>query len=199
MSMKSKILSTLIVILFSISLSSCSNDDSEKRIEYAKIVESRSSQDLLNDLYVGSDADVEAIARIMNVTPSSIERLRNGETDPTNEFEERVHEVSVYYMQNHQSFSKLQSVVDPEYGWYDSILNFPFHHPLWFWTINIIIILSIIVIIIFSEEFHVAILLPIPFELLIFFVAWIASLICSPDEIQDNYIESVNPTIEQIR
>lgn len=192
MTMKSKILLTLIVILFSVSLSSCSNDDSEKRIEYAKIVESRSSQDLLNDLYVGSDADVEAIARIMNVTPSSIERLRKGETDPTDEFEERIHEVSVYYMQNNQSFSKLQSVVDPEYGWYDSILNFPSHHPWWFWTINIILLL------ILAFAALVAIW-PILIEMLIFLIAWIASLICSPDAIQDNYIESINPTIEQIR
>lgn len=192
MTMKSKILSSLIVILFSVSLSSCSNDDSEKRIEYAKIVESRSSQDLLNDLYVGSDADVEAIARIMNVTPSSIERLRKGETDPTDEFEERIHEVSVYYMQNNQSFSKLQSVIDPEYGWYDSILNFPSHHPWWFWTINIILLL------ILAFAALVAIW-PILIEMLIFLIAWIASLICSPDAIQDNYIESINPTIEQIR
>ncbi len=192
MTMKSKILSSLIVILFSVSLSSCSNDDSEKRIEYAKIVESRSSQDLLNDLYVGSDADVEAIARIMNVTPSSIERLRKGETDPTDEFEERLHEVSVYYMQNNQSFSKLQSVIDPEYGWYDSILNFPSHHPWWFWTINIILLL------ILAFAALVAIW-PILIEMLIFLIAWIASLICSPDAIQDNYIESINPTIEQIR
>lgn len=192
MTMKSKILSSLIVILFSVSLSSCSNDDSEKRIEYAKIVEYRSSQDLLNDLYVGSDADVEAIARIMNVTPSSIERLRKGETDPTDEFEERIHEVSVYYMQNNQSFSKLQSVIDPEYGWYDSILNFPSHHPWWFWTINIILLL------ILAFAALVAIW-PILIEMLIFLIAWIASLICSPDAIQDNYIESINPTIEQIR
>ena len=122
-------------------MSSCSEDSAEKRIELAKIVESRSCQDLLNDLYVGSDADIESIARIMNVTPSSIERIRKGETDPTSQFEERIREVSLYYMQNGQSFSTLQSVVDPEYGWYDSILNFPSHHPWWFWTINIILLL----------------------------------------------------------
>ena len=40
----------------------------------------------IRDRYVGSDADLEAIARIMNVTPSSIERIRNGETEPTNPF-----------------------------------------------------------------------------------------------------------------
>lgn len=86
-------------------------DESEKRIEFAKIVESRTSQDLLNDLYVGSDADLEAIARIMNVTPSSIERIRNGETEPTAQFEERIREVSLYYMQNDQSFSNCNQLL----------------------------------------------------------------------------------------
>ncbi len=191
--MKSKIFSFIIMMLLSVSISSCSQDISEKRIEYAKIVESRSTQDLLNDLYVGSDADVEAIARIMNVTPSSIERLRKGETEPTDDFEERIHEVSVYYMQNDQSFSKLQSVVDPEYGWYDSILNFPSHHPWWFWGINIgLFLLLCWFLIVILGFIYLA-------ELIIFGVAWIASLICSPDPIQDNYIESINPTIEQIR
>ena len=193
--MKGKFLIYVIVLLFSTGMASCSKNDSEnseKRIEYAKIVESRSTQDLLNDLYVGSDADVEAIARIMNVTPSSIERIRNGETDPTDQFEERIHEVSVYYMQNDQSFSKLRSVVDPEYGWYDSVLNFPSHHPWWFWGGNIVLLL------ILAFAALVAIW-PILIEMLIFLVAWIASLICSPDAIQDNYIDSINPTIEQVK
>lgn len=181
-------------------MSSCSNDnDAEKRIEFAKIVESRSSQDLLNDLYIGSDADVDAIARIMNVPPSSIERIRNGETAPTDQFEERIHEVSVFYMQNDQSFSKLQSVLDPEYGWYDTILNFPSHHPWWFWCGN-----ALIIILAFISGFFG--LLPLSAflgfieigELLLGLIAWITSLICSPNAIQDSYVDSINPTIEQI-
>ena len=54
-------------------LTSC-NDD--KREEYVKVAESRSTADLLDDLYVGSEGDVEAIARILKCTPSSIERIR---------------------------------------------------------------------------------------------------------------------------
>lgn len=190
--MKGKILICFIITLISTSFSSCSKDDSQKRIEYAKIVESRSTQDLLNDLYIGGDGDVEAIARIMNVTPSSIERIRSGETDPTDQFEERIHEVSVYYMQNDQSFSKLRAAVDTEYGWYDSVLNFPSHHPWWFWGGNIVLLL------ILAFAALVAIW-PILIEMLIFLVAWIASLICSPDAIQDNYVDSINPTIEQVK
>lgn len=190
--MKNKILLVLAMVFSLIFVTSCTKDESEKRIEYSKIVESRTSQDLLNDLYVGSDADVEAIARIMNVTPSSIERIRKGETDPTDDFEERIHEVSIYYMQNDQSFSKLQSVLDPEYGWYDYVLNFPSHHPWWFWSINIILLLILAFAAIIA-------IWPILIEMLIFLIAWIASLICSPDAIQDNYVESINPTIEQVK
>lgn len=190
--MKRKVLHIVIIALCIMTVSSCSKDESEKRIEFAKIVESRTSQDLLNDLYVGSDADVEAIARIMNVTPSSIERIRNGETEPTAQFEERIREVSLYYMQNDQSFSKLQSIVDPEYGWYDSILNFPSHHPWWFWSINIILLL------ILAFATLIAIW-PILLEMLIFLIAWIASLICSPKAMQDSYVDSINPTIEQLK
>lgn len=190
--MKKIITTSLIAFLCIVCLTSCSSDDSEKRIEFAKIVESRTSQDLLNDLYVGSDADVEAIARIMNVTPSSIERIRNGETEPTDQFDERIQEVSIYYMQNDQSFSQLQSVVDPEYGWYDSVLYFPSHHPWWFWSINIVLLL----ILAFAA---VVAIWPILLEMLIFLIAWIVSLICSPDAIQDNYVDTINPTIEQIK
>ena len=181
-----------ITILCTLFFTSCSSDNSEKRLEYAKIVESRSTQDLLNDLYVGSDADIEAMARILNVTPSSIERIRRGETDPTPQFEERIYEVSIYYMQNGQSFSKLQSVLDTEYGWYDTVLNFPSHHPWWFWGINIVLILLLAFI-------ALIVIWPILIELLMFLIAWIASLVCSPDAIKDSYTDTINPTIEQVK
>ena len=195
--MKYKTFLLFATLLFAIFMMSCSNDSPEKRIEYAKIVEARTSQDLLNDLYVGSDADIEAIARVMNVTPSSIERMRNGETEPTAQFEERIHEVAIYYMQNGQSFSKLQSILDPEYKWYDSILNFPKHYPWIFWSITIIVILTgllAFVIPVFFIDVIGAIL-----GLLLFLIAWIASVFCSPEPIQDSYIDSINPTVEQIK
>ena len=198
--MKSKVLHIVIIALCIMTVSSCSKDESEKRIEFAKIVESRTSQDLLNDLYVGSDADIEAVARIMNVTPSSIERIRKGETEPTAQFEERIREVSLYYMQNDQSFSKLQSIVDPEYGWYDFILNFPFHHPWWFWLGNaMLIILGFIAGYNNLESLAIVLGLITIGELIFGCVAWITSLICSPDAIQDSYVDSINPTIEQIK
>ena len=79
---KLSFLTFVLMCIMSMTLTSCSTDP-EKRAEAAKIVEARSTQDLLNDLYLASDNDTESLARILQVTPSSIERLRNGKSDPT--------------------------------------------------------------------------------------------------------------------
>lgn len=129
--MKIKHLLLVVTLIVSpIIFSSCSSsDEAENRIEAAKVVESRSNEDLLNDLYLASDGDIESLYRILQVTPSSINRLRNGKTVATAKFEEKVKTVAIYYYQNDRKFSLLQSALDEEYGWYDSILNFPSHHP----------------------------------------------------------------------
>lgn len=190
--MKKIILLYMAIISFALTFSSCSStDDAENRVEAAKIVESRSNQDLLNDLYLGCDGDVESLSRILQVTPSSIDRLRNGKTEATEKFEERTKTVAIYYYQNDRKFSLVQSALDDEYGWYDSILNFPSHHPWVFWTVNIILILVL------AFLFIIAIW-PILAEILIFLIAWIASLICAPDAMQDNFTNTINPTVEQV-
>lgn len=190
--MKKIILLYLAIISFALTFSSCSStDDAENRVEAVKIVESRSSQDLLNDLYLACDGDVESLARILQVTPSSIERLRNGKTEATVKFEERTKTVATYYYQNDRKFSLVQSALDEEYGWYDSILNFPSHHPWIFWTINIILILVL-------AFLFVIVIWPILAEILIFLIAWIASLICAPGTMQDKFTDTINPTVEQV-
>lgn len=172
---------------------SCSSKEEEmqKRIEVTKIVENRSAQELLNDLYIGSDGDMQSLCRMLNTTPSVVDRIRNGKTEATTKFEERIKEVAIYYSVNGQSFSKLQSVLDSEYGWYDSILNFPSHHPWWFWGINIIILLVLAFV-------WIVAIWPILVEMLIFLIAWIASLICVPSDMPDKYTNTINPVMEQV-
>ena len=135
-----KVTLLLVTLITIINFSSCSSD-AEKRVEIAKIIESRDAKDLLNDLYIGSDGDVDALARMLGATPSSINRIRTGETKATEEFEERIKDVSIYYSQNGQSFSKLRATIDSEWTWYDSVLHWPNHNPWAFWTINIILLL----------------------------------------------------------
>ena len=178
-------------VCLSVFFSACTSD-AERQAEIAKIVESRSTVDLLNDLYIGSDGDIEALARVLNATPSSIERLRKEMSTPTNKFAERVKEVSIYYMQNDQSFSKLRSILDSEYEWYDSVLDFPSHHPYWFWSINIVLILLLAFI-------AIIVIWPILLELLLFLIVWICSLICSPSAMEDKYVDTINPVIEQLQ
>lgn len=170
-------------------LTSCNSD--KKREEYVKVAESRSTADLLDDLYVGSEGDVEAIARILKCTPSSIERIRKGETSATSQFAERVVDVSVYYYLNGQSFSKLRAALDDEWKWYNDVLYFPKHHPFWFWTINIILFLGL-------AFLTLVFVWPLLIELVIFFICWIIALIFSPGAMPDRYQDTFNPTVEQV-
>lgn len=166
-------------------------DEATRRIEFNQIVESKSAIDAMNDLYIASGGDIESLARILQTTPSVINRIRTGATSPTQVFEEKYREVLVYYNVTGQSFSKLRSALDDEYSWYDSILNFPSHHPVWFWSINIILIL------ILAFAALIAIW-PILLEILIFLIAWIAMAICSPSQIEDKYVDNINPVMERL-
>lgn len=171
-------------------VTSCSDDDA-KRAEFTQVAQSRTTKELLDDLYIGSDGDVQAIARILHCTPSSIDRIRSDKTIATTEFEERVVDVMVYYNLNDQSFSKLRAQLDDEWGWYDSVLHWPSHHPWSFWIVNIVLLLIL--------AFATAIAIwPILAEILLFLVAWIAFLICAPGEMEDRYVDTFNPTIEQV-
>ena len=189
MKIKLLVVSFVATISMFVGLSSCSSDDNNTRIEASKIAESRSAQDLLNDLYLGCDGDVESLARILQATPSSIERVRTGKTEPTFVFEEKIKSVADYYLKNDRKFSIVQSALDPEYGWYDSVLNFPNHYPVTFWVLLIVFIL-----IAFIPPCVILLIL----EGVVFLVAWIASLICAPDDVEDKYIDTINPVIEQV-
>ena len=181
-------------------LASCSNDEETeaKRQEFVQIAESRSTAELLNDLYLGSDGDIEAIARILNCTPSSIERIRKEETSATSQFAARVVDVCSYYYLNEQSFSMLRAALDDEWGWYNDYLYFPKHHPIWFWSIIVISILLTLVACLFSIEVFYVFIIAMILEIVMYFICWIISLIWSPDTIQDRYQDTINPTIEQI-
>ena len=182
----------LSLMFVSLGLMSCSSDDVDedaKRREFAQIVENRSAKDLLNDLYVGSDGDIQSLSRMLNVTPSSIERIRKGETEPTDKFDKRIKDVSVYYFQNEQSYSMLRSILDDEWRWYETILYFPVHHPWWFWCGSFILAVLCFV--------AVESLTTLWIEAFVFLVAWGCSLIFSPEKMEDKYSDTINPSIER--
>lgn len=188
----------LSLMFVSLGLMSCSSDDVDedaKRREFAQIVENRSAKDLLNDLYVGSDGDIQSLARMLNVTPSSIERIRKGETEPTDKFDKRIKDVSVYYFQNEQSYSKLRSVLDEEWSWYETILYLPNHYPWWFWDVTIGLFLLTCTGV---EGLQIIGGSGMIIELLLFIVVWVISLFSSPNSIEDKYIDTINPTVERV-
>ena len=188
----------LSLMFMSLGLMSCSFDDVDedaKRREFAQIVENRSAKDLLNDLYVGSDGDIQSLARMLNVTPSSIERIRKGETEPTDKFDKRIKDVSVYYFQNEQSYSKLRSVLDEEWSWYETILYLPNHYPWWFWDVTIGLFLLTCTGV---EGLQIIGGSGMIIELLLFIVVWVISLFSSPNSIEDKYIDTINPAVERV-
>lgn len=190
----------LFISLVSMGLQSCKSDVKEaaRRVEYTQIVERKSAVDAMNELYIAADGDVEALARMLQATPSVINRIRQGETRPTQDFEEKYKEALTYFYVNGSSFSKLRSALDDEYGWYDSILYFPQHHPWWFWGVTIVIVLALTLplrVLDFVQLY--ATLLPIA-EILIFLIAWIAMLIDTPDAMVDKFVEGINPILEQL-
>lgn len=198
--------SLLFVCISFHSCSSCSSSDeneSDKKAEYAKIAENRNAQDLLDDLFIGSDGDGESLARMLGVTPSTINRIRKGKSEATPKFEEKIREVTVYYYQNDQSFIKLRSVIDEEWGWYDSILNFPSLHPFWFWGL---IVLSIIINNVFWIDTDSDLLGKIAsysclvglIAIVLLLIPWSCSYFFSPSPMEDKYQEFINPVVEQL-
>ncbi len=194
------------ILLTGLSLISCSSTDNneyEKREEYAQIAENRTAQDLLDDLFIGCDGDVESLARMLGVTPSTINRIRKGKSDATPKFEEKIREVTVYYYQNDQSFIKLRSVIDEEWGWYDSILNFPSLHRFWFWGL---IVLSIIINNVFWINTDSDLLGKIAsysclvglIAFIMLLIPWSCSYFFSPSPMEDKYQEIINPVVEQL-
>lgn len=187
------------MVLSVLSLVSCKNE-AEKRVEIAKIVESRSAKGLLDDLYIGSDGDVEAVARMLSATPSSLERIRTGETVPTEAFEKRIRDVCIFYALNGQSFSKLRKAIDPAWGRYNTVLYAPVHH--WVWSI-IILVVSLILIFAAVMMGHDGAwqmgCFPLAITALVLLVAFLWGLAFGPEAMEDEYVGSINPMIERIQ
>ena len=193
--MKPYVLLILLIILSFISCSTSENNEGKKRTEYSQIAENRSTQDLLNDLFIGSDGDVESLARMLNVTPSTIERIRKGKSEATLKFENRIREVVTYYYQHGMSYIKLQELLDPEWEWYDTYINdvltYPSKHPFYFWG-------GVIAILILCFIEPIAGIGAAIFTIVVYAIVWLLSLALAPSPMEDKYIDVINPVVEQL-
>lgn len=193
------ILTALVSVLL-IGLTSCGDSDVEearKRAEYAQIIDERSTKDLLNELYIASDGKTDALARILQVTPSSIERLRKGETSPTEAFQTRLKEVATYYAQHGKSFRELRVALDSEYTWYNRAWSWPASH---IWLLLGIFVAQMVVGFILGAAEAEGLLALLGFGNVLVVLFWLLSglltWIISPDALNDPYTQSINPTIE---
>lgn len=187
---------SLCVGMLLLSFSSCGDsevEEAQKRAEYARIIDERSSKDLLNELYIASGGDTEALARVLQVTPSSIERLRKGETSPTDAFQARLKEVSTYYAQHDKSFRELRIALDSEYAWYNRIWSWPFAHG---WVLLAIFLGNMVLGFLFGEDAFAPIGFAILFAIALWLFSGLLTLFFSPDKLNDPYTQSVNPIIE---
>ena len=189
----------LIALVGMVALSSCNAMGPDKRLEAAKIVEGRSCKELLNDLYLGSDGDEEAIARILDITPSVVRRIRNGETEPSIQLEERVKDISVYYQLNGKNFLRLRSELDPKWRFIDTMGHLPSVHPKLFWTILLVLIAALAFVLVIYFWFMWPYLLGATVTyLVVIFLFWILSSVFQPKAMPDPYVDSINPVVEQI-
>lgn len=182
----------LFTFLF-LSLLSCSNDTSEEqRIEATKIVEARSTKDLLDNLYLASGSDYETLSRILKASPSSLERLRKGETEATEAFSQNVKNAAIYYYTSYDaseySFTMLRSEMDSEYGICDSILNFPSHYTFLFVLIIGILFCYWAFVDLLGGFWAIALFGGV------FLCAWFFQ--SSPDPAIDEYNDYINPVVE---
>ena len=111
--MKLNVLRIAMVFIFSgMMFSSCvwiTREPKENTIsEYEKIIEQKDCQSILNDLYIASEGDIKSLSLIFKTSPTTIERLRKGETKATKEFEDVVKEVYLYYITNGLDFKELK-------------------------------------------------------------------------------------------
>ena len=189
----------LISLIFVGFLSSCSKDEEQKRIEITRIIESRDCAELVNDLYLAADGDEESIARILNVTPSVVNRIRDKETKASPMLEKNIRDVSLYFQLNGKNYMKLRSELDPKWKFIDTIGHLPSVHPVLFWTI----LISLIACLAFALKIWFWSTWPVflgtlLIYLVVIFLFWILSAIFAPRAMDDPYVDSINPVVEQI-
>ena len=183
-------------LVFCVSSCSSSSSQGRKRAEAAKIIQNKDCGDLLNDLYLAADGDEQSLARILNVTPSVINRVRNGETKPSIEFEDRIREVSVFYYVNAKNFYRLRSDLDPKWKpIIDTIGHLPKYNPVLFWFILLLLVGGIVFClkVWFYQSWKLFAL-----AVAIYLFIWLLSVIFAPRAMNDPYVDTINPVVEQV-
>ncbi len=90
----------------------------------------------INVLANMKDSDVKTLASMLGTSEPNLKSILCGESTPTNAVEERGRELYQFALKNGFSFKRLRAAYDPDFMWFDHILQSPTVHPWWFWIIT---------------------------------------------------------------
>lgn len=222
------------ILFFSLFASSCSNyknylEDEENKIEVGKIAASHNAKEMLDELCIVFEEDCDdehqTISRILNATPSTLERIRAEETLPTKAFEDSIIQIftmykilekeSPWYLPNYETII-LRYEKDNECGGIiDFIRYFPWRVSLLVFILVVFCPISAVFIMLSSDSGSDSFVqadssvfwdllgdlfdLNITFSLIVLIVwclAWFLSLFFSPDPIVDEFQNSTNIALE---
>lgn len=218
------------ILFFSLFASSCSNyknylEDEENKIEAGKIAASHNAKEMLDELCIVFEEDCDdehqTISRILNATPSTLERIRAEETLPTKAFEDSIIQIftmykilekeSPWFLPNYETII-LRYEKDNECGGIiDFIRYFPWRFSL---LVSILVVLfpiwALITMLssdsgsealveadssIFDDFGDLNKILSL-IVLIVWGLAWFLSLFFSPDPIVDEFQNSTNIALE---
>lgn len=222
------------ILFFSLFASSCSNyknylEDEENKIEVGKIAASHNAKEMLDELCIVFEEDCDdehqTISRILNATPSTLERIRAEETLPTKAFEDSIIQIftmykilekeSPWYLPNYETII-LRYEKDNECGGIiDFIRYFPWRVSLLVFILVVFFPISAVFIMLSSDSgsdsfveadssifwellenlFDLNMNLSL-IALIVWGAAWFLSLFFSPDPIVDEFQNSTNIALE---
>lgn len=222
------------ILFFSLFASSCSNyknylEDEENKIEVGKIAASHNAKEMLDELCIVFEEDCDdehqTISRILNATPSTLERIRAEETLPTKAFEDSIIQIftmykilekeSPWYLPNYETII-LRYEKDNECGGIiDYIRYFPWRVSLLVFILVVFFPISAVFIMLSSDSgsdsfveadssifwellenlFDLNMNLSL-IALIVWGAAWFLSLFFSPDPIVDEFQNSTNIALE---
>ena len=90
----------------------------------------------LNALVNMKDSDVKTLASMLGTSETNLKSILCGESTITTDVEEKGRELYQFAHKNGFSFKKLRAAYDPDFLWFDHILQSPTVHPWWFWIIT---------------------------------------------------------------
>lgn len=123
--MMKKILNLIILFLLIFGFQSCQKVikiENKEKIE--QIIEEKTGNDILNDLFIATNGNEELIARMVETTPEKINNMRTKKIKIPKEMDKKIHEIYLFYINHGSSLKELRDEFDPQYNFKDKALDY---------------------------------------------------------------------------